>query len=40
MVCDFPDMFPDDLSGLLLEWEIAFAIDFASITAELKELKV
>jgi hypothetical protein len=27
VVCEFPDVFPDDLSGLPLDWDVEFKIE-------------
>ena len=33
VVCDFPDVFPDELPGLPLDWDVEFKIELLSGTA-------
>jgi hypothetical protein len=41
VVCDYPDVFPDDLSGMPPDWDIEFMIELQpSTTLFRKELTV
>jgi hypothetical protein len=37
VVCDYPDVFPDDLPGMPLDWDIEFVIELQPGTAPISK---